>query len=141
MAKSRASGGGGGKIFLGFVLGVAVVVAVRRRICDGARCRWRPPTSRFPSRRRSSACRSMRGSRARCRCRRSVPTRMSSRVEQMSTIRMCLVSWYPGTMLRMPRTCIRWRRSYGRSTRRATVVGVSDDPPGETYWKVANGIR
>jgi len=21
------------------------------------------------------------------------------------------------------------------------VVGVSDDPPGETYWKVANGIR
>lgn len=22
-----------------------------------------------------------------------------------------------------------------------TAVGVSDDPPGETYWKVANGIR
>ncbi len=22
-----------------------------------------------------------------------------------------------------------------------TVVGVSDDPPGETYWKVSNGIR
>jgi mono/diheme cytochrome c family protein len=22
-----------------------------------------------------------------------------------------------------------------------TMVGVSDDPPGETYWKVANGIR
>jgi mono/diheme cytochrome c family protein len=21
------------------------------------------------------------------------------------------------------------------------VVGVSDDPPGETYWKVKNGIR
>ena len=21
------------------------------------------------------------------------------------------------------------------------IVGVSDDPPGETYWKVANGIR
>ncbi|MGA3161834.1 MAG: c-type cytochrome [Terracidiphilus sp.] len=25
--------------------------------------------------------------------------------------------------------------------RRNAVVGVSDDPPGETYWKVANGIR
>ena len=25
--------------------------------------------------------------------------------------------------------------------RNGTVVGVSDDPPGETYWKVANGIR
>ena len=25
--------------------------------------------------------------------------------------------------------------------RSGTVVGVSDDPPGETYWKVANGIR
>lgn len=24
---------------------------------------------------------------------------------------------------------------------RPGVVGVSDDPPGETYWKVANGIR
>jgi thiosulfate dehydrogenase len=24
---------------------------------------------------------------------------------------------------------------------RGGVVGVSDDPPGETYWKVANGIR
>jgi mono/diheme cytochrome c family protein len=24
---------------------------------------------------------------------------------------------------------------------RNTVVGVSDDEPGETYWKVANGIR
>ncbi len=24
---------------------------------------------------------------------------------------------------------------------RGSVVGVSDDPPGETYWKVANGIR
>jgi mono/diheme cytochrome c family protein len=25
--------------------------------------------------------------------------------------------------------------------RRGDVVGVSDDPPGETYWKVFNGIR
>ena len=25
--------------------------------------------------------------------------------------------------------------------RQGDVVGVSDDPPGETYWKVANGIR
>lgn len=25
--------------------------------------------------------------------------------------------------------------------RRNNVIGVSDDPPGETYWKVANGIR
>jgi mono/diheme cytochrome c family protein len=25
--------------------------------------------------------------------------------------------------------------------RHGSVVGVSDDPPGETYWKVANGIR
>jgi mono/diheme cytochrome c family protein len=25
--------------------------------------------------------------------------------------------------------------------RRNAAVGVSDDPPGETYWKVANGIR
>ena len=29
-----------------------------------------------------------------------------------------------------------WKK-HGKSA----VVGVSDDPPGETYWKVANGIR
>jgi thiosulfate dehydrogenase len=28
-----------------------------------------------------------------------------------------------------------WEKQHGE------VVGVSDDPPGETYWKVANGIR
>ncbi len=28
-----------------------------------------------------------------------------------------------------------WKKHHG------DVVGVSDDPPGETYWKVANGIR
>jgi mono/diheme cytochrome c family protein len=28
-----------------------------------------------------------------------------------------------------------WEKHHG------DVVGVSDDPPGETYWKVANGIR
>jgi thiosulfate dehydrogenase len=29
-----------------------------------------------------------------------------------------------------------WEKHQGEE-----VVGVSDDPPGETYWKVANGIR
>jgi thiosulfate dehydrogenase len=29
-----------------------------------------------------------------------------------------------------------WEKHHG-----GTVVGVSDDPPGETYWKVSNGIR
>ena len=28
-----------------------------------------------------------------------------------------------------------WEKHHG------DIVGVSDDPPGETYWKVANGIR
>jgi mono/diheme cytochrome c family protein len=28
-----------------------------------------------------------------------------------------------------------------RKHQNSDVVGVSDDPPGETYWKVANGIR
>lgn len=34
-----------------------------------------------------------------------------------------------------PKAPYLWRR-HGKN-----VVGVSDDPPGETYWKVANGIR
>jgi mono/diheme cytochrome c family protein len=29
-----------------------------------------------------------------------------------------------------------WEKHHG-----GAVVGVSDDPPGETYWKVSNGIR
>ena len=41
---------------------------------------------------------------------------------------------------RLPPTCIRVPRSFGQPHRNG-VVGVSDDPPGETYWKVANGIR
>lgn len=28
-----------------------------------------------------------------------------------------------------------------QSHHNGTVVGVSDDPPGETYWKIENGIR
>ena len=32
-------------------------------------------------------------------------------------------------------------RRCGKAHHNGNVVGVSDDPPGETYWKVANGIR
>ena len=45
------------------------------------------------------------------------------------------------TMWHSPGLCSRPRRSSGRNTRVGSVVGVSDDEPGETYWKVANGIR
>ena len=30
---------------------------------------------------------------------------------------------------------------FGKASQRHDAVGVSDDPPGETYWKVFNGIR
>lgn len=35
-----------------------------------------------------------------------------------------------------PRALQLWQKHHN-----GNVVGVSDDPPGETYWKVANGIR
>lgn len=35
-----------------------------------------------------------------------------------------------------PRTPQLWAKHKG-----SEVVGVSDDPPGETYWKIDNGIR
>ena len=35
-----------------------------------------------------------------------------------------------------PRTPALWEKH-----RTGDVVGVSDDPPGKTYWKIANGIR
>ena len=38
------------------------------------------------------------------------------------------------------RTCSHLLRSSGPKYPDGTV-GVSDDPPGETYWKVKNGIR
>ncbi|MGA2887922.1 MAG: c-type cytochrome [Terracidiphilus sp.] len=33
------------------------------------------------------------------------------------------------------------KHHHGDEAAAAGVIGVSDDPPGETYWKVANGIR
>ena len=40
-----------------------------------------------------------------------------------------------------PNICIPAPRSSGRQHGKSGVVGVSDDAAGETYWKVANGIR
>ena len=41
----------------------------------------------------------------------------------------------------LARICFRGRPQLWEKHGNSDVVGVSDDPPGETYWKVANGIR
>ena len=42
---------------------------------------------------------------------------------------------------RIGSTCFPMRPPLWEKHHNGDVVGVSDDPPGETYWKVANGIR
>ena len=46
-----------------------------------------------------------------------------------------------GTMWRLRSICIRSAPQLWKKHAKGNVVGVSDDEPGETYWKVANGIR
>ena len=73
---------------------------------------------------------------------RLAPAKMSSRAARMSTERNAQAAMeFPVTTWPMRSICIPQRRSFGRSHAQGNVVGVSDDEAGETYWKVANGIR
>ena len=42
---------------------------------------------------------------------------------------------------RLPLTCSPERPQLWQKHPNSSVIGVSDNPPGETYWKIANGIR
>jgi thiosulfate dehydrogenase len=142
MAKSRASGGGGGKVLLGFVLGLVVVAG-------GAAVflRWGPVpvatadkpfpfekaivsvplNARIASQMKPAPFGSGEDAfeggahvyRAQCACCHGTPGHNVDYAKSM----------YPAA----PQL---WKKQA-----KGNVVGVSDDEPGEIYWKVANGIR
>jgi mono/diheme cytochrome c family protein len=142
MAKSRGSSGGIGKVFLGFVLAIVMMVAG-----VGVYLRWgSPPVATadkpFPFEREIV----------------SVP--LNARIAaQMQTPPFGIdEDVYEGGAHVYRAQCAACHGTPGHDVgyakymypappqlwkKHATgaVVGVSDDEPGETYWKVANGIR
>jgi thiosulfate dehydrogenase len=142
MAKGKASGGGWGKVLLGFVLGiVAVVLGVAGYLRWGAVPvatadkpfpleKWIvrvPLNARIASQMQTAPFGTSEDVyeggahvyRAQCAACHGTPGHDVSYAKHMYPVAPQL-----------------WKKHA-----RGNVVGVSDDEPGETYWKVANGIR
>jgi cytochrome c5 len=141
MAKSKHSGGGFAKLFLGFLLGIAaVVLAVAACLRFGA-----TPVA--------TTDRALPFERAIV----SVPLKARIASESKSPPFGIDEDVYEGGARIYRAQCATCHGTPGRDVPFARHmypaapqlwkrhprggVGVSDDPPGETYWKVANGIR
>ena len=142
MAKGKGSGGGFGKVLLGFVLGVVLVVAgVAGYLRWGA-----PPVATadkpFPFEKAIV----------------SVPlnARIARQIQQppfgigedvfeggakVYQEQCASCHGTPGHDVPFAKHMYPAAPQLWKKHPRGNVVGVSDDEPGETYWKVANGIR
>jgi thiosulfate dehydrogenase len=142
MAKGRSSGGGFGKILLGFVLGIVVLAAA-----VAVYLRWgTPPVATadepFPF---EKAIVSVPLNARIARQIQQPPFGISEDVyEGGAKIYMADCAACHGT----PAHDVRYAKymypqapQLWKKHAKGNVVGVSDDEPGETYWKVANGIR
>jgi thiosulfate dehydrogenase len=142
MAKGRASGGGSGKIFLGFLLGV---IAVAGGIAAYLRFGALPvATSDKPFPLEKTIV--------------SVPlkARIDSEMKQapfgtgedvyeggakIYRAQCAACHGTPGHDVAYAKYMYPGAPQLWKKHPRGNVVGVSDDEPGETYWKVAHGIR
>jgi len=142
MAKNRASGGGGGKVFLGFLLGVAVVAGGA-----AAYLRWGPlPVATadkpFPLEKEIVIT--------------PLKARIASQMQpapfgigedvfeggaHVYRAQCAACHGTPGHDVAFAKSMYPAAPQLWKKHARNNVVGVSDDEPGETYWKVANGIR
>jgi thiosulfate dehydrogenase len=142
MAKARGSGGGFGKVLLGFLLGVVMIVGG-----VAAYLRWgAPPVATadkpFPF---EKAIVSM-----------PLNARIQKQVKQppfgigedvyeggAKVYRKECASCHgtPGHDVAFAKHMYPAAPQLWKKHAKGNVVGVSDDEPGETYWKVANGIR
>jgi mono/diheme cytochrome c family protein len=142
MAKSKGSGGGFGKVLLGFVLAIAVVAGGA-----GVYLRWgKPPVATadkpFPYEKAIV----------------SVPLNARINRELQTPPFGIDEDVYEGGARVYRAQCASCHGTPGHDVpfakymyppppqlwkkhAKGNVVGVSDDQPGETYWKVANGIR
>jgi thiosulfate dehydrogenase len=142
MAKGRSSGGGFGKVLLGFVLGIVLPVGF-----VAAYFRWgSPPVATadapFPF---EKAIVSVPLSARIARQIQQPPFGISEDVYEggakiyMAQCVACHGS--PGRDVRFAKYMYPQAPQLWKKHAKGSVVGVSDDEPGETYWKVANGIR
>jgi mono/diheme cytochrome c family protein len=142
MAKSKSSGGGFGKVFLGFLLGVAVVAG---GVAGYLRWGGLPVATadkpfpfekqmvRLPLKARIAGQM------------RTAPFGISEDVYEggAKVYRAECASCHgtPGHDVKFARYMYPGAPQLWKKHPKGNVVGVSDDEPGETYWKVANGIR
>ena len=142
MAKGKGGSGGAGKVLLGFLLGVAVVV-----LGVTAYLRWgAPPVATadkpFPFEKAIV----------------SIPlnARIQRQIQQppfgtgedvyeggakVYREQCAACHGIPGQDVAFAKHMYPAAPQLWKKHARGNVVGVSDDEPGETYWKVANGIR
>jgi hypothetical protein len=142
MAKGRSSGGGSGKVLLGFMLGVAAVaLGVAGYLRFGA-LPVATSDKAFPFERAIV----------------SVPLKARIDREMKTTpfgtgedvyeggakvyrAQCAACHGTPGHDVAFARHMYPAAPQLWKKHAKGDVVGVSDDDPGETYWKVANGIR
>jgi hypothetical protein len=142
MAKGRGTGGGFGKVLLGFLLGVAAVVAgVAGYLRFGA-----PPVATgdkaFPFER---AIVSLPLKARIARETKTPPFGIDEDVYEggakVYRAQCAACHGTPGHDVAYAKRMYPAAPQLWKKHARGSVVGVSDDAPGETYWKVANGIR
>lgn len=142
MAKSRGSGGGFGKVLLGFLLGVVVVV-----LGVAAYLRWgAPPVATadapFPF---EKAVVSIPLNARIARQIKTPPFGTSEDVYEggakVYRTQCSACHGTPGRDVAFAKHMYPAAPQLWKKHTRGSVVGVSDDEAGETYWKVANGIR
>jgi thiosulfate dehydrogenase len=142
MAKRRGSDGGFGKVFLGFVLGLAAVAGG-----IAGYLRWGTPpvaTADKPFPFEKAIVSVPLGARI-ARQMRTPPFGTSEDVYEggakVYRAQCAACHGTPGHDEAFARHMYPVAPQLWKKHAKGNVVGVSDDEPGETYWKVANGIR
>ena len=142
MAKNRASGGGAGKVFLGFLLGLAVVAGGAAAYLRFGALPVATADKPFPLEKAIV----------------SVPlnARIASQMQpapfgtdedvfeggaHVYRAQCAGCHGTPGRDVAFAKSMYPAAPQLWKKHAKGNVVGVSDDEPGETYWKVANGIR
>jgi thiosulfate dehydrogenase len=142
MAKGRSSGGGFGKLFVGFVLGVLVVVGAAAGYLRWGALPVATADKPFPFEKQI------------------VKVPLKARIEgqmqkppfgisedvyeggaKVYRAQCAACHGTPGHDVKFAKYMYPVAPQLWKKHARGNVVGVSDDEPGETYWKVANGIR
>jgi thiosulfate dehydrogenase len=142
MAKSKSSGNGFGKIFLGFVLGIVVLAGGAAAYLRWGTLPVATADKPFPF---EKAIVSVPLNARIARQLQQPPFAIDEDVYEggAKIYRTDCASCHgtPGHDVRFAKYMYPTTPQLWKKHTKGNVVGVSDDDPGETYWKVANGIR